>query len=74
MNSKPVFVRNKRNNNLYEAIGGTRFRNVHTEQEGDIPADVARRELVIPVKLNILIQSNDLLVELIKDLKMEVVA
>jgi len=41
---KPI-CRNIQNNQFYEFLGGTKFRNIITDKEGEVPEDKAREIL-----------------------------
>jgi len=66
---KPI-VRNVKNNCLYEFVGGTKFRNLITGIEGDVPEEKAKEVFRINVEATALINEFPEIKNLIKSLNL----
>lgn len=65
-----IIARNKNNNNLYRHIEGSTFENIINEKSKDLTSDEIK-DFVINSRLTGMVNKNPLLLNLIKDLKLQ---
>ncbi len=75
--SKTVLLQSKVNGDVYRVIGlkpeGVELKNLSSGKDGVFPTGVAKENLAIPVKLNLLIQYRPDVAELIEQLQLSVI-
>jgi hypothetical protein len=62
----PVLLVNKKNGAVYEHQTGNEFKNLSTGKTGEITREKAMASLVMPVKLNYLVDKNPHMLDLIR--------
>lgn len=65
-----AFVRNIKNNELYEYMGGVKYKNIRTGISGDVPDNVAKEIFKINMETTILINEYPLVENLINKLNL----
>ena len=68
---KPVVVRHKKTNDVYQYLGQNRFRNMRTWVEGEVSDEVAQRSFSINMDATELIYEHPILEDLIKVLQLK---
>lgn len=65
----PIVI-NKQSRVPYEYLGDNKFKNLHTQTEGDVPEDKANEVFLINADINLLCDGNENLKKLITNLKL----
>ena len=68
---KPVVVRHKKTNDVYQYLGQNRFRNMRTWEEGQVSDEVAQRSFAINLDATELINEHPIIEDLIRVLKLK---
>lgn len=67
-----AIVRNIQNNDLYEFLGGNRFRNLRTGREGDVDDELARKIFRINVEASRMLSDYPHIAEMISTLNLKI--
>lgn len=65
-------VRNIQNNDPYAFYGGTRYKNLRTGVEGDIPDETARKIFKVNLELTTMLNENEVVADLIHKLNLKI--
>jgi hypothetical protein len=68
----PVVLVNRNTGNVYEHLHGNSFKNLTTSKVGELTPQKAKAGLVLPVKLNYLVDKNPALLGMIRELGLSV--
>lgn len=63
-----AIVRNVQNNDLYQYLGGNKFKNLRTLKEGDVPDDVCKKIFRINMDATVLISKYPVISKMINTL------
>jgi len=64
-------VRNKKTNDLYQFLGGNRFRNIRTGTEGDVSDEAATANFLINAEATLLVGEYPIIAEMIRKLNLK---